>query len=58
MDEPKTLSEAVEMLAKARREARFWRAVADLLHVESTLLRKLLASGADKGLVGIKRAKA
>jgi hypothetical protein len=46
--EPKTLAEAVEMLAKARREARFWRAVADLLHAESTFLRKLLASAKRK----------
>ena len=44
MDEPQTLTEANEMLAKARREARFWRAVADLLHTESTVLRGLLAS--------------
>ena len=48
MDEPKTLIEACEMLTKARREARFWRAVADLLHVESTLLRKLLTSARRK----------
>ena len=41
MDEPKTLAEACEMLAKARR---FWRAVADLLHMESNVLRELLAS--------------
>ena len=27
------------MLAKARREARFWRAVADILHVEHCLAR-------------------
>ena len=46
--EPKTLAEAVGMLAKARREARFWRAVADLLHAESTFLRKLLASAKRK----------
>ena len=44
MDEPKTLAEACEMLTKARREACFWRAVADLLHAESTVLRGLLAS--------------
>jgi hypothetical protein len=44
MDEPKTLAEACDMLAKARREARFWRAVADLLHLESTVLRGLLVS--------------
>ena len=42
--EPKTLAEACDMLAKARREACFWRAVADILHVESTVLRGLLAS--------------
>jgi hypothetical protein len=36
------------MLAKARREARFWRAVSDLLHVESIFLRKLLASAKRK----------
>ena len=46
--EPKTPAEACEMLAKARREARFWRAVADLLHAESTFLRKLLASAKRK----------
>jgi hypothetical protein len=46
--EPKTLSEACEMLAKARREAYFWRAVADLLHAESTFLRKLLTSAKRK----------
>ena len=46
--EPKTLAEACEMLAKARREACFWRAVADLLHAESAFLRKLLASARRK----------
>ena len=48
--EPKTLTEACDMLAKARREARFWRAVADILHVESTVLRELLASAKRKPL--------
>ena len=46
--QPKTLSEAHEMLAKARREARFWRAVADLVHLESAILRKLLTSARRK----------
>ena len=46
--EPKTLAEACEVLAKVRREARFWRAVADLLHLESTILRGLLASAKRK----------
>ena len=46
--QPMTLTEAREMLAKARREVCFWRAVADLVHLESTVLRKLLASARRK----------